>query len=186
MHWIRPQDGESNVPEVQPLFQRVAIIGLGLIGGSLARAIRDNGLAVTVVGADKRADELVLGKELGIIDEAAGSVAEAVAGSDLVVLAVPVKATRAVLAEIRPHLGENTVLTDVGSTKTSFVNDVREVFGELPVKVIPGHPIAGSEKSGIRAANPELFANHKVILTPAESVGPVSYTHLTLPTIYSV
>ncbi|MEP4393743.1 prephenate dehydrogenase/arogenate dehydrogenase family protein, partial [Marinobacter sp.] len=91
--------------EIQPLFQRVAVIGLGLIGGSLAKAIRDNVLAVTVVGADKRADELALGKELGIIDEAAGSVAEAVAGSDLVVLAVPVKATRAVLAEIRPHLG---------------------------------------------------------------------------------
>ena len=135
--------------EIQPLFQRVAVIGLGLIGGSLAKAIRDNGLAVTVVGADKRADELALGTELGVIDEAAGSVAEAVAGSDLVVLAVPVKATRAVLAEIRPHLGENAVLTDVGSTKSSFVNDVREVFGDLPAKVIPGHPIAGSEKSGI-------------------------------------
>ena len=157
--------------EIQPLFQRVAVIGLGLIGGSLAKAIRDNGLAVTVVGADKRADELALGTELGVIDEAAGSVAEAVAGSDLVVLAVPVKATRAVLAEIRPHLGENAVLTDVGSTKSSFVNDVREVFGDLPAKMIPGHPIAGSEKSGIRAANPELFANHKVILTPAENVG---------------
>ncbi len=158
------------MPGSQPLFQRVAVIGLGLIGGSLARAIRENGLAVTVVGTDKRPEELALGKELGIIDEAAGSVAEAVAGSDLVVLAVPVKATRTVLEEIRPHLGSNAVLTDVGSTKTSFVNDVREVFGELPAKVIPGHPIAGSEKSGIRAADSALFANHKVILTPAENV----------------
>ncbi|MCL7945334.1 bifunctional prephenate dehydrogenase/3-phosphoshikimate 1-carboxyvinyltransferase [Marinobacter sp. ATCH36] len=158
------------MPEVQPLFQRVAIIGLGLIGGSLARAIRENGLAVTVVGTDKRQEELALGKELGIIDEAAGSIAEAVAGSDLVVLAVPVKATRTVLEEIRPHLGSTTVLTDVGSTKTSFVNDVREVFGDLPANVIPGHPIAGSEKSGIRAADPGLFANHKVILTPADNV----------------
>lgn len=155
---------------VQPLFRRVAVIGLGLIGGSLARAIRENGLAATVVGTDKRPEELALGTELGIIDEAAGSVAEAVAGSDLVVLAVPVKATRTVLEEIRPHLDSNAVLTDVGSTKTSFVNDVREVFGELPAKVIPGHPIAGSEKSGIRAADSGLFANHKVILTPAENV----------------
>lgn len=158
------------MPGSQPLFQRVAVIGLGLIGGSLARAIRENGLAVTVVGTDKRPEELALGKELGIIDEAAGSVAEVVAGSDLVVLAVPVKAIRTVLEEIRPHLGCNAVLTDVGSTKTSFVNDVREVFGELPAKVIPGHPIAGSEKSGIRAADSALFANHKVILTPAENV----------------
>jgi len=154
----------------QPLFQRVAIIGLGLIGGSLAAAIRRNGLAVTVVGVDKRREEPELGKELGVIDEVAASIEEAVSGADLVVLAVPVKGTRTVLDQVRPALGPGTILTDVGSTKTSFVNDVKAVFGELPTNVIPGHPIAGSEKSGIRAANPELFANHKVILTPDESV----------------
>nr|WP_284709300.1 bifunctional prephenate dehydrogenase/3-phosphoshikimate 1-carboxyvinyltransferase [Marinobacter sediminum] len=150
------------------MFQRVAIIGLGLIGGSLASAIRRHGLAVTVVGADRRVDELALGKELGVIDEAASSVEEAVKGSDLVVLAVPVRATRAVLAEIKPWLGPESVLTDVGSTKSSFVADVEAVFGSLSPRVIPGHPIAGSEKSGIRAANPELFVNHKVILTPGD------------------
>jgi len=109
------------MPDVQPLFHRVAIIGLGLIGGSLAAAIRQNGLAGVVVGADKRSEEPLLGKELGVIDEAVGSIREAVEGSDLVVVAVPVKATRAVLEELRPWLGENAILTDVGSTKTSFV-----------------------------------------------------------------
>ena len=130
----------------QPLFKRVAIIGLGLIGGSLACALRRNGLAEVVVGADRRADELALGKELGIIDLAAESIEAAVTGSDLVVLAVPVRATRAVLSDIKPFLGDSAVLTDVGSTKSSFVADVEAVFGGLSPQVIPGHPIAGSEK----------------------------------------
>ena len=154
----------------EPLFKRVAVIGLGLIGGSLASAIRRNGLADTVVGADQRQEELQLGKELGVIDQAATAVSDAVRGADLVVLAVPVRATRAVLEQIRPALEPDAILTDVGSTKSSFVNDVEAVFGSLTPRVIPGHPIAGSEKSGIRAANPELFANHKVILTPPEDV----------------
>ncbi|KAA1173793.1 bifunctional prephenate dehydrogenase/3-phosphoshikimate 1-carboxyvinyltransferase [Marinobacter salinexigens] len=154
------------MPET-PLFQRVAVIGLGLIGGSLASAIRRQGLAGTVVGTDTRHDELALGVELGVVDEVADTVRDAVAGSDLVILAVPVRATRSVLEEIKPWLSGNTLLTDVGSTKSSFVADVEAVFGKWPANVIPGHPIAGSEKSGIRAANPDLFANHKVILTPS-------------------
>ncbi|EMP56557.1 bifunctional cyclohexadienyl dehydrogenase/ 3-phosphoshikimate 1-carboxyvinyltransferase [Marinobacter santoriniensis NKSG1] len=153
--------------EEKPLFARVAIIGLGLIGGSLACALRQRRLTGEVVGFDKRADELALAAELGVIDRASGSLAEAVQGSDLVVLAVPVRATRSVLEALKPYLDSDAVLTDVGSTKSSFVSDVRAVFGELSPRVIPGHPIAGSEKSGIRAANPELFSRHKVILTPA-------------------
>ncbi len=166
------------MPENQPLFKRVAVIGLGLIGGSLASAIRRNGLADVVVGADKRADELALGQELGVIDEVAESMEAAVKGSDLVVLAVPVRATRAVLAEVKPWLEAGAVLTDVGSTKSSFVADVEAVFGALPPTIIPGHPIAGSEKSGIRAANPELFARHKVILTPADDAEPSALARL--------
>ena len=154
----------------EPLFKRVAVIGLGLIGGSLACAIRRNGLAGTVVGTDQRDEELQLGKELGVIDQSAASIADAVRGADLVVLAVPVRATRKVLEQVRPALEPDAVLTDVGNTKSSFVTDVEAVFGGLSPYVIPGHPIAGSEKSGIRAANPELFANHKVILTPPDDV----------------
>lgn len=160
------------------LFQRVAIIGLGLIGGSLASAIRSSGVAAVVVGFDKRSDELALGLELGIIDEVAASVADAVTGSDLVVLAVPVRATRAVLEEIRPWLEADALLTDVGSTKTGFVQDVEAVFGGWYPNVIPGHPIAGSEKSGVRAANPQLFVNHKVILTPPDNVDQAALARL--------
>ncbi|HSH13714.1 MAG TPA: prephenate dehydrogenase/arogenate dehydrogenase family protein, partial [Desulfurivibrionaceae bacterium] len=95
------------------------------------------------------------------------------------VLAVPVKATRAVLEELRPWLGKDAILTDVGSTKTSFVDDVKAVFGELPANVIPGHPIAGSEKSGIRAADARLFTSHKVILTPGAGVADRDVVRLT-------
>ncbi|MCL1478818.1 MAG: bifunctional prephenate dehydrogenase/3-phosphoshikimate 1-carboxyvinyltransferase [Marinobacter sp.] len=160
------------MPIAQPLFQRVAVIGLGLIGGSLAAALRENKLAEEVVGFDTRADELGLGVELGVIDSAAESAAQAVSGADLVVLAVPVKAIQSVLREIQSSLKVDAVITDVGSTKSGFVNDVRAVLGHLPATVIPGHPIAGSEKSGIRAANPQLFAKHKVILTPADNACP--------------
>ncbi len=156
--------------DAKPLFNRVAVIGLGLIGGSLASAIRNNGLAGTVVGADKRVEEARLGVSLGVIDEVAESLEAAVKNADLVVLAVPVKAIRSVLGELKPFLDPAAILTDVGSTKTSFVDDVKAVFGSLPRNVIPGHPIAGSEKSGIRASNPDLFANHKVILTPDSQV----------------
>lgn len=159
---------ESSGAGRAPLFQRMAVIGLGLIGGSLARAVREKGLAARVVGADQRLDDLRTGVELGVIDEWAPSAAEAVQGADLVVVAVPVRAMERVLAEIRPHLSEGVLLTDVGSTKTSFVQAVESVFGHWPEWVIPGHPIAGSEKSGITAAKADLFENHKVILTPSE------------------
>src|SRR5690554_2576669 len=170
---------EADLAAPEPVFRRVAVIGLGLIGGSLASAIRKYRLAGTVVGFDRKAEDAALGVELGVIDEAAESVEQAVRGSDLIVLAVPVRATQAVLEQIQPALSEDALLTDVGSTKSSFVADVEAVFGTLPANVIPGHPIAGSEKSGIRAANPELFAHHKVILTPADNASPSGVTRLT-------
>ncbi|MFB2705978.1 bifunctional prephenate dehydrogenase/3-phosphoshikimate 1-carboxyvinyltransferase [Marinobacter shengliensis] len=163
----------------QPLFQRVAVIGLGLIGGSLASAIRSHNLARVVVGFDQKPEDAALGVDLGVIDQAATTLEQAVRGSDLVVLAVPVRATRVVLEQIRPWLASDAVLTDVGSTKSSFVADVKAVFGKLSPRVIPGHPIAGSEKSGIRAANPDLFANHKVILTPADDADAAALSGLT-------
>ncbi|MGO1502871.1 MAG: bifunctional prephenate dehydrogenase/3-phosphoshikimate 1-carboxyvinyltransferase [Marinobacter sp.] len=166
------------MPSREPLFQRVAIIGLGLIGGSLASAIRKHGLAHEVVAADRRQEDVLLGQSLGIIDTVAQTTAEAVQGADLVVLAVPVQATRKVLEEIRPHLATDAILTDVGSTKTGFVKDVEAVFGEFLPWIIPGHPIAGSEKSGIRAANSDLFSNHKVILTPSDNVSSAHLANL--------
>src|SRR5690554_4993534 len=176
--WRLPGRG-AEVADNQPLFQRVAVIGLGLIGGSLASAIRSHNLARVVVGFDQKPEDAALGVDLGVIDQAATTLEQAVRGSDLVVLAVPVRATRVVLEQIRPWLASDAVLTDVGSTKSSFVADVKAVFGKLSPRVIPGHPIAGSEKSGIRAANPDLFANHKVILTPADDADAAALSGLT-------
>lgn len=176
--WRLPGRG-AEVADNQPLFQRVAVIGLGLIGGSLASAIRNHNLARVVVGFDQKPEDAALGVDLGVIDQAAATLEQAVRGSDLVVLAVPVRATRVVLEQIRPWLANDAVLTDVGSTKSSFVADVKAVFGSLSPRVIPGHPIAGSEKSGIRAANPDLFANHKVILTPADDADAAALSGLT-------
>ncbi|WP_339805137.1 bifunctional prephenate dehydrogenase/3-phosphoshikimate 1-carboxyvinyltransferase [uncultured Marinobacter sp.] len=156
----------------------MAVIGLGLIGGSMALAARNSGQVAEVVAADRRQEELELGVELGVIDRGE-SLQQAVAGADLVVIAVPVRATREVLAQIRPYLEPGALLTDVGSTKSSFVEAVTEVFGTLPATVIPGHPIAGSEKNGVAAANAQLFADHKVILTPAGNTDQALLARLT-------
>ncbi len=148
------------------------IIGLGLIGGSLAKALRQNRLFGQVLGYDRDPDETLEGLRSGVIDRVvtAEGLAEAVEAADLVVLAVPVKVMETVLGQIAPFLSPTTLLTDVGSTKQNVVEAARRVFPALPEGFVPGHPIAGSEKSGVAAADSDLFKAHKVILTPlAES-----------------
>ena len=150
----------------------MAIVGLGLIGGSLAKAARLSGFARHTIGYSLNFAETRLGVELGVVDEAAKSIQQAVVNADIIVLAVPVRAFEAVLSEIKPHLKPQVVITDVGSVKGCFLEAVRSVFGYLPACVVPGHPIAGSEKNGVLAATEKLYKNHKVILTPHESSDP--------------
>jgi len=142
------------------------IIGLGLIGGSLAKALRQGSFADTVLGFDTTDSELEAALSLGVIDRIPQSLEAAVAESDLIVLAVPVNSTEQVLRSIKPHLRDDVVISDVGSTKGSVMQAVAKVFGHLPSFFVAGHPIAGSEKSGVAAANAQLFARHKVIVTP--------------------
>lgn len=151
---------------MNPAVQNVLVIGLGLIGGSLAKALRCKGFSQKVTGFDLNSDELAAGVRLGVIDEAAEDLIEAVASADIVVLAVPVKATDKVLRLIAPALKAGAILTDVGSTKSNVVQAARDIFGELPPGFVPGHPIAGSEKSGVAASDENLFVRHKIILTP--------------------
>ena len=146
----------------------MAVIGLGLIGGSLAKSSGKSGFAKHTVGYSLNFSETCLGVELGVVHEAAHSIEEAVSNADLVVIAVPVRAFESVLSEIKPFLKSSAVITDVGSVKGCFLDAVKKVFGVLPSFVVPGHPIAGSEKNGVLAANENLFKNHKVILTPHE------------------
>ena len=145
---------------------KVAIIGLGLIGGSWVKALRKQGVVQTIVGYDRNLDSMEQAKQLNIIDEYAGSAKQAVEGAQVVILSVPILAGAEILKEIKPALLDHAILTDVGSVKGQLAQDIRDIFGGDQANFILGHPIAGSEKSGITAADETLFENHKVILTP--------------------
>ena len=157
----------------QPLFEKVAFIGLGLIGSSLARVMLAKNLSRHIVASTRSEKTLQDALELGLIEQGFNNPIDAVQGADLVVLALPVQATEKVLRLIQPHLADNVILTDVGSTKGSVVAAAKAVFGEnLPAGFVPGHPIAGAEHTGVHAGKVDLFANHKVILTPLPSSAP--------------
>ena len=158
-------------PQIKQDVRRVSVIGLGLIGGSIAAGIKQQGLASSVCAWDPNAASLALGHDLGIIDSIAADINEATAQSDLIVLAVPVQSMEQVLRDIDL---KDQVITDVGSVKGIAIEAARRVFGELPENFIPGHPIAGSEKQGVVAADPNLFRQHKVILTPGEASNPAA------------
>ena len=152
--------------------QKVSIIGLGLIGASIAAGLKQRGLAERIIAYDTNAESLETGISQAFIDEKADSVAACVQGSSLVVLAVPVLSIRDSLSQLKDVLleknrsGQAPVVTDVGSVKSTILKAANEIFGEHPVNLVPGHPVAGSEKHGVEAADPDLFEKHKVILTP--------------------
>ncbi len=148
------------------MIRRLAILGVGLIGGSLARALKRAGACAEVVGWGRNPEQLQRAVELGVIDRYEASPAAAVAGADMVVLAVPLGAMGPMFTQIRDHLAADAVLTDVGSAKAGVVEDARAAFGELPPGFVPGHPIAGTEQSGVEASFAELFERRRVILTP--------------------
>jgi prephenate dehydrogenase len=148
------------------MIERLCIIGVGLIGGSLARALRKAGYCKAVVGAGRNPENLRHAIELGVIDSYETDLARAVAGADMVLVAVPLGAMQPVFRAIRGHLADGAVLTDAGSAKVSVIEAVRNAFGEVPANFVPGHPIAGIEQSGVAASLPDLYRNRRVILTP--------------------
>lgn len=145
---------------------RLAIIGLGLIGGSFARALRAADVVGAIDGFDPDAAQGRAALALGVIDHSAVSAAEAVREADVVVLAVPVLRTAEALAAVLPALKPGAIVTDVGSTKQSVLADVLAVCGALPGWFVAAHPIAGTEKSGVAASFAELFKGKRVVLTP--------------------
>jgi len=147
------------------IYQRVALIGLGLIAGSMAHAMRRHGLAGHIAGYARSAETRKAAAEIGFVDSVHDSAAEAVQGADLVVLAVPVGAMGAVAAEIAPHLAPGATVTDVGSVKQAVIDAVGP---HLPAGVhfIPGHPLAGTEHSGPYSGFATLFENRWWLLTP--------------------
>ncbi len=154
------------------LIDRLAVIGVGLIGGSLARALRTAGQVGEIVGCGRGKANLEEAVALGVIDRYSHDVAEAVAGADLVFLAVPLGAMRGSFAAIRDALPDDALITDGGSAKGSVVTDCRAAAPELAPRFIPGHPIAGTEKNGVGASFAELYRGRRVILTPLGENAP--------------
>ncbi|MDH3240789.1 MAG: prephenate/arogenate dehydrogenase family protein [Alphaproteobacteria bacterium] len=166
----------DNGPDIS--FERVALIGLGLIGSSLAWAMRARGLARDYVGFSRSEATRSKALELGFIDRAAASAAEAVAGADLVVVAVPVGASGSIAEEIGPHLAPGSIVTDVGSVKQAVVDAIAPHIPQ-GVHFVPGHPVAGTEHSGPEAGFAELFEGRWCILTPVQGTDPGAVARIT-------
>ncbi|PIE83681.1 MAG: prephenate dehydrogenase [Candidatus Contendobacter odensis] len=148
------------------MVRRLCVIGVGLIGGSLIRALREAAAVGEVVGCGRGEENLQAALRLGVVDRYYTDPADAVVGADVVVIAVPLGAIEAVVDAIVPRVAEDAVLTDVGSAKGSVVADVMRVYGHMPPNFVPGHPIAGTEQSGVEASFATLFQGRRVILTP--------------------
>ena len=157
---------------IKTVIKRLTIIGVGLIGGSLARALKRAGVVGEVMGAGRDAQHLQQALALGVVDRIEMDLAAAVQGADIVVMAAPVGAAETVFRSIASSLSPDTILTDVGSTKASVVAAAQAAFGRLPENFVPGHPIAGTEKSGVEASFAELFEKRRIILTPTENSAP--------------
>jgi len=148
------------------MIKRLAVIGVGLIGGSLSLALKEAQAVTEVVGYSRTESVRQEALELGVIDSAATSVAEAVKDADMIFLAVPMAAMGSVLTELAEHIKDDAIITDGGSAKGQLVDIARNVLGDKFSQFVPGHPIAGTEKSGPSAAFSTLYQDHRVVLTP--------------------
>lgn len=150
------------------MIRRLCVIGVGLIGGSLARALRAAGQVDEIVGSSRNAAHLQRAVDLGVIDRFDTDPVAAVQGADMVFVSVPLGAMSAVFAAIKDSLDAGAVVTDAGSAKSCVVADVRRAVGEMPPWFVPGHPIAGTEQSGVEASFAQLYQGRRVILTPVQ------------------
>ena len=148
------------------MIEKLAVIGVGLIGGSLARALRRGKHVGEVVGFGRSLGNLQKAVDLKVIDRAAVSATDAARGADMIVVAVPVGSMKDSFAQVAAALADGAVVTDVGSVKGAVVDAAREALGSRFAAFVPGHPIAGTEHSGVAASKADLFEKHRVILTP--------------------
>ena len=153
---------------------KIVIFGVGLIGGSVALALKKTGVAPKIVGVGRNIENLQTAINLGVIDEAEVDIAKAVGDANLVLIATPVAQTQKILEAIIPHLSQSTVVTDAGSTKSDIAQSVMNASKQAKnpehflSQFVGGHPIAGAEKSGVAAAKEDLFIGKNVVLTPNE------------------
>ena len=148
------------------MIQKICIIGVGLIGGSFAKGLKNAKQVKTICGFGRSKAHLTQAKKLGVIDEYSMDIAAAVKNADLVLISTPVDSFGQILEAIKPHIKDSTIISDVGSTKGSVIQIAQSVFGEMPPNFVPAHPIAGREKSGVESSDAALFVNKRVILTP--------------------
>lgn len=156
------------------MFNKLCIIGVGLIGGSIARAAKQRGLCKTIVGFGREDDlpNLQTANELGVIDDYYVDIAEAIADADCIIIATPVGAIESIFTLLKPFGNEKTIYTDVGSTKVNVIAAAERVFGFVPDNLVPAHPIAGAEQSGVVASVDNLFVNKRLIITPDKATRP--------------
>ncbi|MBE0406469.1 bifunctional prephenate dehydrogenase/3-phosphoshikimate 1-carboxyvinyltransferase [Psychrobacter sp. AOP22-C1-22] len=172
-----------NLSTLPPLFDQVCVIGLGLIGASLAQAIKDNGLSRRLVAVDRHAPSIEEAIQQGLLDAGSSELSKVVSGSDLIVIAVPVQAVQTVFADIKTamdsgQLATDCIITDVCSTKVNIIDAAKAVFSSLPVGLVPAHPIAGAENSGYHARRANLFVNHSVIICELPTTKQTAITKL--------
>lgn len=152
--------------------KKLVIFGVGLIGGSIALALKKHNKTLQVVGIGRAGESLQTALELGVIDTAETEVAPALQDADMVIIATPVAQTPHIFQAIAPYLDAKTVVTDVGSTKADVIAYAQILLAEKNTQFVPGHPIAGAEKSGVTAARADLFNDKNVVLTPTTETQP--------------
>jgi len=150
------------------MINKITIVGVGLIGGSLARALKEKNLAKTVFGYGRDRSRLDDAKKSNIIDDYSTQIEEAVYHADIIVIATPVGTFRNIFSEVKPLIVDDVIISDVGSTKTNIVDIAKEILGDKSQCFVPAHPIAGKEKSGFEASDGNLYIGKKVIITPIE------------------
>jgi prephenate dehydrogenase len=151
---------------------KLVVVGVGLIGGSAAAALKRAGCVDRVVGVGRGRANLEQARELGLIDETADDLEKAAHDADLVLIAVPVQQTRSVLERLKKAAQRGIAITDAGSTKRDFIADVRSVLKDRASSVVPAHPIAGAEQTGAGAASATLFEGKRVVITPLPESDP--------------
>ena len=161
------------------MMKKVCIIGIGLIGGSLAMAIKKTHQFEIIFGFGRDGDRLERAQKANVIDQYSTDIGEALDGANIVVIATPVGSYESILKEMKPHIAKDMIISDVGSTKVNVIETVKAVFEGTLDNFIPAHPIAGKEKSGFEASDADLFVNKKIIITPLENNNPESIKILT-------
>ena len=149
--------------------KKICIIGIGLIGGSLAKAIKKTHQFEIVFGYGRDEKRLEKAQKGNVIDQYSADIGEALDGANMVIIATPVGSYESILKKMKPHISEDMVISDVGSTKVNVIEAVKAVFDGVFDNFIPAHPIAGKEKSGFEVSDADLFVNKKVIITPLEN-----------------